>query len=80
MPTKPTPAPGPAERLIARLTQPEAVAYFGRAFALKVEVLANLEAGNRTLADIGREHHVSRQAVHALAVKARKAFGPSISV
>jgi hypothetical protein len=63
----------PAACIIARLTEPAALRYFGKTFALRVEVLAALETG-RSFADIAREYRVSRQAVAKLAAAARRAY------
>jgi len=68
------------DNLIAWLTSPSAAAYFGRAFAIRADVLAHLITGDGSLAEIGRKHGVSRQAVHRHAVKARAIyFPPSIA-
>lgn len=69
------------DNLIQWLTDEKSAAFFGRAFAIKADVLAHLLTGNGTLADIGRRRGISRQAVHKHAVKARKIyFTPSIGI
>jgi hypothetical protein len=78
--TKSTMPDAAYQRLVDRLTAPESARFFGRSFALKCEVLANLEAGNRSLADIGREYHVTRQAVAKVAQQARAAYGLTTTV
>jgi hypothetical protein len=66
--------PHQVENLISLLTSDAAVRYLGRSFSLRIEVLAALKAGNRTLADVAREHGVSRQYVSKLAGEARSCF------
>ncbi len=69
------------DNLIQWLTDEKSAAFFGRAFAVKADVLAHLLTGEGTLADIGRRRGISRQAVHNHAVKARKIYvTPSIEV
>jgi hypothetical protein len=63
------------QRLVDRLTQPEAARFFGRGLALRVEVLANLETQNRSWSSIAREYHCTRQAVAKIAQQARAIYG-----
>ena len=60
--------------LIQWLTDPKSAAFFGRAFAVKADILAHLLTADGTLAAIGRRHGISRQAVHRHALKARKIY------
>jgi hypothetical protein len=56
------------------LTDSKAAAYFGRTFAVRADVLAHFITGTGTLADIGRKHGVSRQAVQKHAKKAQRIY------
>ena len=68
------------DNLAKWLTDSKSAVYFGRSFTLRAAVLAYLITGDGTLAEIGRKHGVSRQAVHRHAVKARAIyFPPSIA-
>jgi hypothetical protein len=49
--------------------------YFGRAFALKAEILSAMRAGSRSQSSIATEYGVSKQAVGRLARKARVIYG-----
>lgn len=64
------------DNLVAWLNSPAADAYFGHAFVLKFAALAATAQG-RNLAEIARQHGVSRQRTHALAKQARELFGIS---
>ena len=61
--------------LINLLCSDQAVRYLGRACALKLEILAQMQTGLRSLGSIAREYHVSKQAVGRLAKKARSIYG-----
>jgi hypothetical protein len=63
--------------LINRLCDAKAIRYFGRGWALRAEVLAQMQTGSRSLSDIGREYHVSKQAVSRIAKRARAIYRPS---
>jgi hypothetical protein len=77
--TSPPEHPGPqgdeASNLIGLLCSEKALRYLGRGYALKLEVLAQLRTGSRSLAAIGREYQVSKQAVSKIAKKARAIYG-----
>jgi hypothetical protein len=60
--------------LIEWLSDKKSVAYFGKSFAIRADVLAHLITGDGSLAEIGRQHGVSRQAVQKHAVKARTIY------
>jgi hypothetical protein len=64
-----------ASNLIRLLCDERAVLYLGRSYALRLEVLAQLRTGSRSLAAIGREYRVSKQAVSKIAKKARAIYG-----
>jgi hypothetical protein len=53
----------PNKNLIRWLSDDRARAYFGRVFSVRADVLAHLLSHSGTLADIGRTHGISRQAV-----------------
>jgi transcriptional regulator of acetoin/glycerol metabolism len=55
-------------------------AYFGRTFAVRASVLAHLLTGEGSLADVAREHGVSRQAIHKHYRRAVKVYGPPSTV
>jgi hypothetical protein len=57
------------------LADPRADEYFGRSFALRFAVLAQVVSGTGTLADVGRRHGASKQAASKHAAKARRIFG-----
>ena len=61
----------PNNNLVQWLTNPLASAYFGRAFALKADVLAGVITG-ANLAEIAKRHGVTRQAATMQAIRARK--------
>jgi hypothetical protein len=65
----------PANVLIARLTDARAQKYFGRGFALRAEVLAAIQTGERSLYSIAKEYGVSCQAVSKIAKRAREIYG-----
>lgn len=78
----PTPPPeitvpqgDPAANLINLLCNEKSRLYLGRGLALRIEVLAQLRAGSRSLAAIGREYRVSKQAISKIARKAREIYG-----
>ena len=67
--------------LVNWLTDAKSSAYFGRSFQVKADVLAQIIGGVGTLADIGRKHGISKQAVWKHARKARAIyFEPSATV
>lgn len=66
--------------LTAWLSDPRGQDYFGRTFAVRAAVLAHLLTGEGTLADVAREHGVSRQAVHRHYRRAVKVYGPPSTV
>ena len=66
---------GDASNLIDRLCNEKAIRYFGRSWALRAEVLAQLKSHSRSLSDIAREYHVSKQAVSKIAKRARGIYG-----
>jgi hypothetical protein len=69
---------GDASNLIDRLTDERAILYFGRSgrsWALRAEVLAQIQTGSRSLSAIAREYHVSKQAVSKIAKRARGIYG-----
>ena len=70
---KPTPAAGDSDNLAAWLTSPECKAYFGRAWALKADVLAALINGE-SLAAVAVEHQVSDAACYKYARRAKAIF------
>lgn len=53
-------------RMLEWITSPDALAVLGRPFALRIEILAALRGGNRTLASIAAEYGVTPQAVSRL--------------
>jgi AraC-like DNA-binding protein len=63
--------------LTAWLSDPRGEKYFGRTFAVRAAVLAHLLTGTGTLADVAREHGVSRQAVHRHFRRALAIYGAS---
>ena len=66
---------GDESTLINRLCDAKAIRYFGRGWALRAEVLAQMRTGSRSLAAIGREYRVSKQAISKIARKARAIYG-----
>lgn len=71
---------GDGSILIKRLCDAKAIRYLGRAWALKMECLAAMQTGSRSLSSIAREYHVSKQAVGRLAKKARAIYGSTTVV
>lgn len=63
--------------LIDLLTNEKARRYFGRAWVLKVEILAAMQTGARSQSSIAAEYRVSKQAVSRLAKLARAIYGGS---
>ena len=53
----------PNDYLVRWLSDDRARAYFGRVFSVRADVLAHLLVPTGTLADIGKAHGISRQAV-----------------
>ena len=64
-----------ASNLINLLTSDNGRRYFGRAFALKVEILSAMQTGSRSQSSIAAEYQISKQAVSRLAKKARAIYG-----
>jgi hypothetical protein len=64
-----------ASNLIDRLCDEKATRFFGRSWALRAEVLAQIQTGSRSLSAIAREYHVSKQAVSKIAKRAREIYG-----
>jgi transposase-like protein len=64
------------DNLIQWLADEKSTAYFGGSFSIRADVLASVITGQGNLAEIGRKHGVSRQAVHRHAVKARAIYFP----
>lgn len=64
------------ENLSAWLSDRRGAEYFGRAFQIRAAVLARLLSNEGSLADIAREHGVSRQAIHRHYKLAVKTYGP----
>jgi predicted transcriptional regulator len=62
------------ENLIQWLTAEKSAVYFGKSFAIRADVLAQILTGTGTLADIARHHGVSRQAVQKHAKQARRIY------
>ncbi len=62
------------DNLIQWLSDPKSAEYFGRSFAIRADVLAHLITGAGSLAEIGRTHGVSRQAVQKHAAKSRAIY------
>jgi hypothetical protein len=54
----------PNANLTAWLSDPRGQQYFGRTFTVRAAVLAHILTGTGTLADVAREHKISRQAAH----------------
>ena len=72
------PEPGDQQpNLIQFLGDEKAVRYFGRSWALRVDVLAQIQTESRSLYSIAAEYRVSRQYVSRLASEARAIFGAS---
>jgi hypothetical protein len=65
---------GETSNLIALFSNDKGRRYFGRALALKVEILAALHTGLRSQTEIAAEYQVSKQAVGRLAKKARAIY------
>jgi transposase-like protein len=62
------------ENLIQWLTDEKSTAFFGKSFAIRADVLAQILTGSGTLADIARRHGVSRQATQKHAKRARQIY------
>jgi hypothetical protein len=60
--------------LIEWLTDSRSAEYFGRAFAIRADVLVRLINGTGSLAEIGGKDKVSRQAIHKHFKKARTIY------
>ena len=71
----PAPQGDEASNLISLLCSENGRRYFGRAFALKAEILSAMQAGSRSQSSIAAEYGVSKQAVGRLAKKARAIYG-----
>jgi hypothetical protein len=56
------------------LSDPRAGEFFGKAFSLKLAVLAHIVTGAGTQAQIAREHRITRQAVHKHSKRAERIF------
>jgi hypothetical protein len=68
---------GAASNLIDLLCNEKGRRYLGRGLALRIEVLAQLQVHSRSLYSIAKEYGVSRQAVSAIAKRARAVYGTS---
>jgi hypothetical protein len=68
-------SPGDESNLISLLCSEKGRRYFGRAFALKAEILSAMQTGSRSQSSIAAEYRVSKQAVGRLAKKARAIYG-----
>jgi hypothetical protein len=66
--------------LIELLCNEKGRRYFGRAFALKAEILSAMRSGYRSQSSIAGEYGVSKQAVGRLVKKARAIYGPATEV
>lgn len=57
------------------LTDKRADHYFGKSFAFRFAVLAQVVSGIGTLTEVARQHGVSKQSASKHAIKAREIFG-----
>ena len=60
------------------LTAPATAAYFGRAFQVKADILAQILTGEPSLVDIAKRHEISLTAVYKHRAKALKIFQPKV--
>lgn len=71
----PTVAQGEESNLINLLCNEKSRCFLGRGLALRIEVLAQLQAHSRSLYSIAKEYGVSRQAVSKIRKRALSIYG-----
>jgi hypothetical protein len=64
--------PRPSPELVLRLPYDAGLRVFGRSWAIRAEIWAQLETGTPPLAEIARSYNVSRQYVGKLAKRVRE--------
>ncbi len=66
------------DNLAEWLSDPKTAAYFGRAFQVKADILAQIITGDGALVDIAAKHKISLAAIYKHRAKALKIFQPKV--